>query len=212
MGRYLSGFLSLVLACSLAVALASTAGAASTKSTAAGATSTAVSRGLDANQAKGKSLMHSIDVLGRYVVRNADGTLGLSAPAAVLAGIPLADLTSLNASVSVLNSDIRAGRVRTYPGGLVQPTGAKSLVLSDGSTGTFYNWWGTSHCISHRDLSNYQNGYATYAALAVLAWVVDIGLAAVVGVAYWIFTTYDRGNGACMSSPWGGGYIWMSSQ
>jgi hypothetical protein len=212
MGRYLSGFLSLVLACSLAVALASTAGAASAKSTSAGMTSPAVSRGLAAHQALGNSLMHSIDVLGRYIVRNADGTLRLSAPAAVLAAIPVADLAIVNASVSVLNSDIRAGRLRTYPGGLVQPTGANLLVLSDGRTGTFYNWWGTSHCINHHDLSDYRNGFVQGAVIAVLAFAIDVGLGAAYAVAYAFFVMFDRGNGACINATWGGAPIWMSSQ
>jgi hypothetical protein len=121
-------------------------------------------------------------------------------------------LARLNASVSVLDSDIRAGRLRTYPGGLVQPTGANSLVLSDGSTGTFFNWWGRSDCINHNDLMNYRNGYATFAVIAVLSWAVDVGLGVAVAVVFWVFTTFDRGNGACINAPWGGGPIWMSSQ
>jgi hypothetical protein len=212
MGRYISGFLSLVLACSLAVMLASTAGAAGSRSTAADMTSPAASQGLDAHQALGKSLMHSIDALGRYVVRNADGTLRLSAPAAVLAAIPAADLASLNASVSVLNSGVRAGRLTTYPGGLVQPTGANSLVLLDGRTGTFYNWWGTSHCISHHDLADYRNGFVQGAVIAVLAFAIDVGLGVAYAVVYAFFVMFDRGNGACINATWGGAPIWMSSQ
>jgi hypothetical protein len=213
MSRLLSGSLTLLLACSLAFALSSmgSAGGKTANAPPQSTGSPALSGG-DAREAAGAQLMRSIAALNPYIVRNTDGSVAVQAPAAVLAGIPVADLASLNASVSVLNSGVRAGRLTTYTGGLVQLTGANSLVLSDGRTGTFYNWWGISDCISHADLANYRTGYATGAVVAALMFAVDEGLGAVVAVAFWFFTMFDRGNGACANQPWGGGYMWMSPQ
>jgi hypothetical protein len=131
--------------------------------------------------------------------------LVLLAPAGVLGGIDADTVRSIRAGLRVVNGKLADGTIK-IPAAVLR----SGLRVLDGWTGTYWNWWGQTSCISHSDLWNAQNGLfagVVVAALEHAMWGLGIGF----GVALWFFMWADHGNGACYNQPWAGPG-WMSSQ
>lgn len=210
MSRLLSGSLAFVLACSLAVALNSVGGvgAKTTKAPPQATVSSTLNAG-DALDAAGAQLMHSIAVLNPYIVRNADGSLVLSAPSTVLKTIPSTDLSTLSRSLAITNEGVGAGTLITSTGGLVRPAGVNSLAFQDGSTGVYDHWWGISFCLSHQDMQDAKLGVYSGFLMTVLALAVPY-LGVTIDAALVMFYAFDLGNGSCLNDSYG--ELWFSWQ
>lgn len=156
MKRIVAGFLSVAIGSIGAAALVATGVVGSPQATAPSRAvlTSSLAADIQVRSIQGGDLMRSVNKLNPFITRNLDGTLSLTAPQDVLATIPAVRLAALNQSLAAVNRQVRAGELTTAPGGFIQPAGANPLILSDGSTYIAYYWWGTSYCISNRDLSN----------------------------------------------------------
>jgi hypothetical protein len=160
------------------------------------------------------AFLHTVQVLSAYVHPNASGRLTMSAPRAVINKLPAQYVDSLIASLAVANAKIAAGELAISADGNIYEVASHDVVLQDGYTAVYRNWWGTAYCLSHHDITGYyQTGYFVGFALGVIAAVSGWAGAAVAGLVYW-FSAVDHGRGSCANLPWvpGPPAIWMSSQ
>lgn len=161
------------------------------------------------------AFLHTVQVLSAYVHPNASGRLLiLSAPHAVTDRLPAQYVDSLIASLAVANSKIAAGELAISADGSIYEVANHDVLLQDGYTAVYHNWWGTSYCISHHDITAYyQTGYFVGFALGFIAKISGWAGVLVSGLVGW-FVAVDHGRGSCANLPWvpGPPAIWMTSQ
>lgn len=158
--------------------------------------------------------LQTVQVLSAYVHPTANGRLVLSAPHAVIDSLPAQYVAPLIASLAVANAKIAAGELAVSADGSIYKVGNHDVVLQDGYTAVYHNWWGTAYCLSHQTLTSYyQLGYFVGAAVGIVA-AISGWAGAVIGVLVAWFVAVDRGSGSCANLPYvpGPPAIWMSSQ
>ena len=168
-----------------------------------------------------------IQLLDRYVASQPDGSLALSAPAAVVMRVNPSHLAALRAGLATVNQKLAAGELVIGPHHrLVAPTATKFNVQWDW-TGSVYSWWGVQYYFSEywtlkiEGLANMGAGFAALCAVISTALgQPEIGL--VCGIAsavLWFGAGWlqwaDNGGGDVISetyTPFPMGGIWISGQ
>lgn len=175
--------------------------------------------------ADGKRYAAEIKLLDPYVVRNADGTLTLAAPAAVTQRVKAGDLATLQAGLADVNGRILAGQLKTTATHQVYDPSYTAFSVQWNWTGQQWHWWGMSYWYSEYwtiRIENYARVVADVAAVcAFIAAVVQAqpvaiicGLAAVlITLTVDWMTAVDRGGGVVLNSTWtpfpyGAQWIW----
>lgn len=171
------------------------------------------------SSAQAVSLTTTARTLEPYLVRQANGTLTLNAPANVINGLPGADVQALGLGLNALNSRIAAGQLQTSSAGAVFDPKTVSFTFQGGWSGFGRDWWHDYLCLSHYDVGRMTNfGYwamtgAGIAAIAAFSNVIGAAIAIVVGLySGWMYLA-DHGNGSCLNfGHWGPPNIWVTSQ
>jgi hypothetical protein len=169
--------------------------------------------------AQAASLTTTAQTLEPYLVRQANGTLTLNAPANVISGLPVADVRALGTGLNAVNAKIAAGQLQTSSAGAVFDPKTDRLAFQGGWTGYGHDWWHDYACLNHNDvqrLAHYGLNQLSNAALLALAFFGGvIGFAiSLVALVYsgWMYTA-DHGNGSCLNfGHWPPPNIWVTSQ
>lgn len=142
----------------------------------------------------------AIEALSPYVKISADGRqLVLEPPPAALSRLDPAVLAELRASLEAANRGLRDGTLKAPAAAL-----KAGVRLLDGSTGSFYYWWGHAYCISHRDLQWAMWGWYT-SEVSIILGLLDVVLGAATYVTLALFQDMDwYGNGSCFDETWTG--------
>ena len=175
----------------------------------------------------GERLRAEIKLLDRYVITNADGTLGLSPPAAVMRRVDPGDMATLRNGLAAVNQKIVTGELVTTAGGRLVDPKAVAFNIQWNWTGTVWYWWGKQY---------YFNEYWTlklelYAQMGSGVGVVCAAISAALvqpegvllcGIAIGILQfganwmkVVDNGGGVVFSETWTSfptGGIWISGQ
>jgi hypothetical protein len=170
------------------------------------------------SNARAASLTATARMLETYLVRNANGTLSLNAPAGVINGLPAADVQTLGTGLNALNLKITAGQLLTGSGGTVFDSKTAGFAFQGGWTGYGRTWWGYYFCLSHYDIYRMTNfGWwsltgAGIAAISAFSGIAGAAVGIVVGLyGGWMYLA-DHGNGSCLNASWAGGPGWVTSQ
>jgi len=209
----------------MAVALAGFAG--TSPSTAALAASVSQSSRPAAAQNTAQRLQSEIALLDRYVVKNADGTLALTAPSQVTGHVGRGDMTLLTNGLAIVNQKIRAGELQVGANHRVFDPKATAFNVQWNWTFRAYYWWGEQDWFSEYWTLKIEAAYNMGAAAAAICAVVATALgAAPVGIlcgiaagvlafgAAWMQWA-DNGGGVVISQTWTPfplGGIWISGQ
>jgi hypothetical protein len=178
-------------------------------------------------QAVGARLQAAIKLLDPYVVNNSDGTLALSAPAAVARHVNTGDMITLRDGLATVNAKIKAGELATAAGHRVFDPKATVFNIQWNWTFRSYHWWGEQDWFSEYWTLKIEAAYGMGAAAAGICAVVAgaFGIAPVAllcgiaaGVlafgAAWVMWA-DNGGGVVFSQTWTPfpiGGIWISGQ
>jgi hypothetical protein len=165
------------------------------------------------------SLATTARTLEPYLVRQANGTLTLNAPANVLNGLPAGDVQALGTGLNALNTTIASGALRTNRAGAVFDPNTDRLTLQAGWTGFGQDWWHGYYCLSHEDLQKMTRyGVAGLTSVAIvviarLAKLLGFAIAVVVGLYTSWMDLADNGRGSCLNlGHWPPPNAWVTSQ
>jgi len=162
---------------------------------------------------------YAINLLDPYVVRLRDGTLALNAPASVSSKVDAATMKQVRSGMTVVNGEIRAGRlVATANHRVIDPT-STDLNIQDGWTGLRWYWWGVVIYLSEFYTQKFMAAlaigaslFALCAAIPALANQVACGilaaLFALLGAIIWFV---DNGRGVYFVHHWWGS-DWVYAQ
>jgi hypothetical protein len=174
-------------------------------------------RTLEQAGAEGANFMQAVHVLAPFVVRMAEGTLGLNVPVSVRNQVSPRYFNSIVTGLAVLNGKIRSGVLETSisgeilrPGLAASADSAATLLTQDGHTGVSTYWWGQTFCINHHDLNAQKTGVYFGAAAATMAAALGAAGAAGVGISWALFDYFDHGRGSCFWAPWTPPFWWTS--
>jgi hypothetical protein len=169
--------------------------------------------------ANGTSLLTTARTLEPYLVRQANGTLSLTAPASVVNRLPAPDVQALASGLNALNASIAAGELRTTPAGAVFNPTTDRLMLQGNWSGFGQDWWHAYLCLSHNDVIRMTNfgwwsmSAAGIAALSAFSSVLAAAIGTVVALyGGWMYLA-DHGSGSCLNfGHWPPPNMWVTSQ
>jgi hypothetical protein len=190
-------------------------------------TSPTTSATLAAGAPPAHTLQAEIKLLDRYVVRDGQGTLTLSAPAAVTRQVDPADLTMLRNGLAVANQKVQAGELVITSGHQLVDPKAVGFNIQWNWTGRAYHWWGMQAFFSEywtvKMEGLYNMGAAAGAGCAIIAAALGAAPVALIcgifSAVLWFGAGWlqwaDNGGGDIISQTWTPfpiGGVWINGQ
>ena len=182
------------------------------------------SQQLNAFEAQQKAAVEyqaTVNALDPYVVRSGNGTLSLTPPGYVVRELNSTYVAQLQAGLTVLNGQIRAGSLRTTQDHRVYDPTDTSLSIQGGWTGHTYTWWGVRYFLGETNTLHLEGlltmGASAAAIGAFLCGATGVGalvfgvIAAVLGFSIGWMMYVDNGNGIIINAPYVGG-VWLQGQ
>jgi hypothetical protein len=131
-----------------------------------------------AQQSQGQAFQRAVQLANPYITRAADGTLSLDLTPSVAAAIGSTYVSTFQADLATLDTNVREGRLATTPGGQVYDPKNQTVDIQGGWTGISWQWWGIMVYISNY-WTNYLLGLIGSGVGVLGYWADALGLAAV---------------------------------